>query len=166
MQSPSDAYYSIWLISLPLVSLQSIGDFSSNCSWCILQYWLREFAESSPTWLSPLTKNYSICHTLVLINIIIGNMHIEFPTMVQNTHGINFKTGFDKNRVHRKEIILYEANPMSGVFRNIDPPPTSPFGDCVPPAFGAGGGHTRRVESVWLSTSWGSRWCQYFSKAD
>jgi hypothetical protein len=41
---------------------------------------------------------------------------------------------------------------MSGVFRNIDPPPhltgrrvcTPP-----PPAFGAGGGHTRWVERGW-----------------
>jgi hypothetical protein len=30
---------------------------------------------------------------------------------------------------------------MSGVFQNIDPPPPpSPPGECVPPAFGAGGG--------------------------
>ncbi len=35
---------------------------------------------------------------------------------------------------------------MSCVFQNIDPPPPSPPGDCVPPAFVAGGGHTRRVE--------------------
>ncbi len=40
----------------------------------------------------------------------------------------------------RREIILEEANPMSGVFQNIDPPLP---GECVPPAFGAGGGHTR-----------------------
>jgi hypothetical protein len=35
---------------------------------------------------------------------------------------------------------------MSDVFQNIDPPPppSSP-GECVPPAFDAGGGHTRRV---------------------
>jgi hypothetical protein len=34
---------------------------------------------------------------------------------------------------------------MSGVFRSIDlpPPPPSPPGECVPPSFGAGGGHTR-----------------------
>jgi hypothetical protein len=33
---------------------------------------------------------------------------------------------------------------MSGVFRNITPYPTpSPPGECVPPAFGAGVGHTR-----------------------
>jgi hypothetical protein len=32
---------------------------------------------------------------------------------------------------------------MSGVFQNIDPPTPSPPGECVPPAFGAGGGHTR-----------------------
>ncbi len=31
---------------------------------------------------------------------------------------------------------------MSGVF----PPPPSPPGECVPPAFGTGGGHTRWVE--------------------
>jgi hypothetical protein len=38
---------------------------------------------------------------------------------------------------------------MSLVFQKIDPPPPpppSPPGDCVPPAFGAGGGHTRWVE--------------------
>jgi hypothetical protein len=35
---------------------------------------------------------------------------------------------------------------MSGVFQDIDPPPTSPPGECVPPAFGAGGGHTSWVE--------------------
>jgi hypothetical protein len=34
---------------------------------------------------------------------------------------------------------------MSCVFQNIDPPPPSPPGECVPPAFVAGGGHTRRV---------------------
>jgi hypothetical protein len=35
---------------------------------------------------------------------------------------------------------------MSCVFQNSDPPPPSPPGECVPPAFVAGGGHTRRVE--------------------
>jgi hypothetical protein len=35
---------------------------------------------------------------------------------------------------------------MSCVFQNIDPPPPSPPGECVPPAFVAGGGHTCRVE--------------------
>ncbi len=40
----------------------------------------------------------------------------------------------------RREIILLEANPMSGVFRNIDPhpPPPCPASVSVPPAFGAG----------------------------
>ncbi len=52
----------------------------------------------------------------------------------------------DKNTRGRREIILKEANPMSGVFQNIDPPSPSPSGECVPPAFGAGGGHTRWVE--------------------
>jgi hypothetical protein len=35
---------------------------------------------------------------------------------------------------------------MSGVFQNIDPPPPYCPRECVPPAFGAGGGHTRWVE--------------------
>jgi len=35
---------------------------------------------------------------------------------------------------------------MSCVFQNIDPPPPSPPGKCVPPAFVAGGEHIRRVE--------------------
>jgi hypothetical protein len=38
---------------------------------------------------------------------------------------------------------------MSGVFQIIDPPPPSPLGECVPPTFGAGGGHTRWVERGW-----------------
>ncbi len=38
---------------------------------------------------------------------------------------------------------------MAGVFQNIDPPPPSTPGECVPPAFGAGGGHTRWVERGW-----------------
>ncbi len=40
---------------------------------------------------------------------------------------------------------------MSGVFQNIDPsPPHRPASVyCVPPAFGAGGGHTRWVERGW-----------------
>jgi hypothetical protein len=42
------------------------------------------------------------------------------------------------------ERLLSEANPMTGVFQNIDPPPSPlPPGVSVPPAFGAGGGHTR-----------------------
>ncbi len=35
---------------------------------------------------------------------------------------------------------------MAGVFQNIDPPPPSAPGASVPPAFGAGGGHTRWLE--------------------
>jgi hypothetical protein len=38
---------------------------------------------------------------------------------------------------------------MSGVFQNIDLPPPSQPGECVP-AFGAVGGHTR-----WLERGWG-----------
>jgi hypothetical protein len=39
---------------------------------------------------------------------------------------------------------------MSGVFQKYwPPPPPSPLGVCVPPAFGAGGGHTRWVEKGW-----------------
>ncbi len=35
---------------------------------------------------------------------------------------------------------------MSCVVQNIDPTSPSPPGECVPPAFVAGVGHTRRVE--------------------
>ncbi len=38
---------------------------------------------------------------------------------------------------------------MSDVFQNIDPPPPSLPGKCVPPAIGAGGGHTRWAERGW-----------------
>ncbi len=34
---------------------------------------------------------------------------------------------------------------MSCIFQNTDPPPPSPPGERVSPAFVAGGGHTRRV---------------------
>jgi hypothetical protein len=43
---------------------------------------------------------------------------------------------------------------MSDVFQNIDPPPPSPPGECVPPTFGAGGGHTRWVEREGRSIFW------------
>jgi hypothetical protein len=43
---------------------------------------------------------------------------------------------------------------MSGVFQIIDPPPPSPTGECVPPAFGAGVGHIRWVERGWGSKFW------------
>jgi hypothetical protein len=46
---------------------------------------------------------------------------------------------------NHREIRLQEANPLAGVFQNIDPPPPSPPGECVH-AFGAGGRHTRWVE--------------------
>jgi hypothetical protein len=45
---------------------------------------------------------------------------------------------------------------MAGVFQNIDPPPPSPPGECVPPALKAGGGHTRWVER-WVGA-------QYFGR--
>jgi hypothetical protein len=34
---------------------------------------------------------------------------------------------------------------MAGVFQNIDPPPPSPPGECVPLAFGGGGGRTHSL---------------------
>jgi hypothetical protein len=42
---------------------------------------------------------------------------------------------------YRKEFLLEEANPMSGVFQSIDPLTTRR--ECSPPAFGAERGHTR-----------------------
>jgi hypothetical protein len=38
---------------------------------------------------------------------------------------------------------------MSGVFRNIDPPPTNPRRVCTHPPLVMGGGHTRWVERGW-----------------
>jgi hypothetical protein len=35
---------------------------------------------------------------------------------------------------------------LVNIFQNIDPPPPSPPGECVRPAFVAGGGHTRGAE--------------------
>jgi hypothetical protein len=49
-----------------------------------------------------------------------------------------------------------EGNPMSLVCQNIDPPPTSPPGECVP-AFIGGGGHTRRAERGVGGQYFGSR---------
>jgi hypothetical protein len=51
---------------------------------------------------------------------------------------------------------------MSGVFRNIDPPTPPPPGECVPPAFGEGGGHTRHSlggEGVGVKSSEDARHC-------
>jgi hypothetical protein len=53
-----------------------------------------------------------------------------------------------KRGISVEGLYCERSNPMSGVFRTIDPPTPSPPGDCVPPAFGAGGGHTRWVERV------------------
>jgi hypothetical protein len=49
----------------------------------------------------------------------------------------------------RRGIILKEPNSMSGVFRNIEPLPPHRPASVYPPAFGAGGGHTRGVERGW-----------------
>jgi hypothetical protein len=43
----------------------------------------------------------------------------------------------------RTGIILLEANPMSGVFQNIDPPPPHRPAIVYPPPLVRGGGHTR-----------------------
>jgi hypothetical protein len=43
---------------------------------------------------------------------------------------------------------------MAGVFQNIDLPSPSPPVECVPPAFGAGGGHTCREERGVGSIFW------------
>ncbi len=47
---------------------------------------------------------------------------------------------------YRREIILYEANPMSGVFQNIDPPPPHCPASVYGGTSGVVGGHTRWVE--------------------
>ncbi len=49
----------------------------------------------------------------------------------------------------RRGITLWESNPMSGAFWNIDPPPPYRPASVYPPAFGAGGGHTLSVERGW-----------------
>jgi len=49
---------------------------------------------------------------------------------------------------------------MSGVFQNIDPPPPNRPASVYPPAFGAGGGHTRWVERGWeVNSSEDARHC-------
>ncbi len=56
---------------------------------------------------------------------------------------------------------------MSGVFRNIDPPPTHPPTSVYSHAFGAGGGPTRWVERGWgVNSSEDARHCSllYISK--
>jgi hypothetical protein len=61
---------------------------------------------------------------------------------------------------------------MSGVFRNIDTHPLTDRRVCTPPAFGAGGGHTRWFERGWgVNSSKDARHCsvlyicQYFVQA-
>jgi hypothetical protein len=58
-----------------------------------------------------------------------------------NLHEIeNYIASRDGQYQDRRGIILKEANPMPGVFHNIDPPPPSLAGECVlPPAIGAEG---------------------------
>jgi hypothetical protein len=46
----------------------------------------------------------------------------------------------------RRGIILWEANPMSGVLRTMDPVPPHPPASVLPFAFAAWGGHTRWVD--------------------
>ncbi len=54
--------------------------------------------------------------------------------------------GKQAERESRRGIILYEANPMSGVFRNIDPPHPSRPASAYPQPLVLGGGHTHWVE--------------------
>jgi hypothetical protein len=56
---------------------------------------------------------------------------------------------------------------MSGVYRNIDPPPPHRPASVYPPDFGAGGGHTRwvvRGSKVWKTpdTLYCTCICKYF----
>jgi hypothetical protein len=49
---------------------------------------------------------------------------------------------------------------MSGVLRNIDPPPPHRPASVYPPAFDAGGGHTRWVKRGWgVNSSEDARHC-------
>jgi hypothetical protein len=52
---------------------------------------------------------------------------------------------------------------MAGVFQNIEPPPLSPPGVCVPTALGAGGGHTRWVERGVRGQYFGRRQAQLYT---
>jgi hypothetical protein len=45
--------------------------------------------------------------------------------------------------------LLYEANFMAGVFHNIDPPPPSPSGECVPPPLVRGEDTLARRRGGW-----------------
>jgi hypothetical protein len=49
---------------------------------------------------------------------------------------------------------------VSGVFRNIDPPPPNRPASVYPLAFGAGGGHTRQGDRGWgVNSSEDARQC-------
>jgi hypothetical protein len=66
-------------------------------------------------------------------------LKLKYARGTQNLKGLH---GAD----HRVHILLSEGNPISLVFQNIDPPSPSPPGECVPLAFVAGGGQTRKGE--------------------
>jgi hypothetical protein len=53
------------------------------------------------------------------------------PLFTHNSHNLEV--------LGRRGIILSDANPMSGVFRYIDPPTPSPPGECVSPRLWCGG---------------------------
>jgi hypothetical protein len=51
--------------------------------------------------------------------------------------------------VNRREIITVRGQSYVSHLPNIDPPSPSPPGECVPPAFFAGGGHTPGRREGW-----------------
>jgi hypothetical protein len=117
---------------------------------------------------------YSIRHVQKKFHLIVGSMCTFYELKSRATQyfgkrgfylytGLIFSSPFQNFIPHiwaskslvpcRRGIILQEASLMSGVFRNIDPPPHRPA-NVYRPAFGAGGGHTRWVErESWVNSS-------------
>jgi hypothetical protein len=87
--------------------------------------WVGTCSSFSNTFICPRWR-YTISHSFYIV-------------LLSKTHCREF---LSQNPSTVERLLLYEANPMSCVFQNIDPPPPSPPGDCVPPRLCLGGEDT------------------------